>query len=131
MAQLLRLVGIVACTLVFLGFAGFAADQLRYGSETQQAKIAHDLNEPDLSPNTERKREREHNSARELIDDSNDILLAPFAGVTDSTNAWVTRGVPTALALLAYGLLLLLIANWLPRPRSHSGGDWRTAGHSS
>jgi hypothetical protein len=127
MAHLVRSIGIVACALVFFGFVGFAADEMRYGSETQQAKLANELNEPDLGPNTERKREREHSGARELIDDSNDILLAPFAGVTHSTNPWASRGIPTVLALLAYGLLLVLIANSLPKPKAQSGGDWRTA----
>jgi hypothetical protein len=113
--------------LVGLGFACFAADELRYGSETQQAKLADSLNHPDASAALEREREKERSSVREVIDDSNDVLLAPFANVADSDNVWADRGVPTLLALLAYGLLLLLIANSLPKPKAHSGGDWRTA----
>ena len=33
----------------------------------------------------------------------NDVLLAPFAGLIDSDNAWVNHGVPSLLALLVYG----------------------------
>lgn len=130
MAKLVHWLAIAACVVVAFGFVGFAADEMRYGSETQQAKLANDLNDPDRGATTERKAEREHSQVRELVDDANDILLAPFNGVVDSNNLWVTRGVPTILALLTYGLLVLLIANSLPKPKAHSGGDWRTADSS-
>ena len=130
MAKLIHWLAIVACVLVGLGFACFAADEMRYGSETQQAKLANSLNDPTRGAATERKREQEHTTLREAIDDSNDVLLAPFSNIVDSNDVWVSRGVPTILALLAYGLLVLLIANSLPKPKAHSGGDWRTAGSS-
>jgi hypothetical protein len=129
MARLVHYLVIGACVLVVLGFAGFAADELRYGSETQQAKVSDDLKDPTRGAQTERKREREHSGVRESIDDANDVLLAPFSGVVDSSNIWVKRGVPTLLALLTYGLLLALIGNSLPKPKPHSG-DWRTADSS-
>jgi hypothetical protein len=126
-AKLIHWLAIAACVIVVLGFAGFAADEMRYGSETQQAKLSKELNSPSSGEATERKREREHSRVRETIDDANDVLLAPFTGVVDSNNVWANRGVPTLLALLIYGLLVVLIANSLPRPKAHSGGDWRTA----
>jgi hypothetical protein len=119
---------IVACALVALGFIAFAADEMRYGSETQQAKVADDLNDPTRGADTESKRAREHSTIREAIDDANDVLLAPFTPIVDSSQSiWVKRGVPALLALLAYGLLVALIANSLPKPKAHGGGDWRTA----
>src|SRR4051794_5865817 len=127
MAKLIHWLAIGACVLVAVGFIGFATDEMRYGSETQQAKLADDFNDPTRGPDTERKREREHSQARELVDDANDVLLAPFSGIVDSHSLWVNRGVPTLLALLTYGLLVLLIANSLPKPKPHSGGDWRAA----
>jgi hypothetical protein len=33
--------------------------------------------------------------------------------------------VPAVLALLAYGLGLMLLANYLPKPRTRASGDWR------
>ena len=53
-------------------------------------------------------------------------MLSPFDDLVDSDDAWVTRLVPTFLALLAYGLGLTLLANFLPRASGPSG-DWRTA----
>ncbi len=130
MAKLVHWVAIAACVIVAAGFAGFAIDEMRFASNTQQARLADDVNDPSRGPATERKREREHSRVRELVDDANDILLAPFSGVVDSDSLWVKRGVPTLLALLTYGLLVLLIANSLPKPKAQSGGDWRTAGSS-
>ena len=129
MAKLVRYVAIAACVLVMLGFAGFVSDELSYGSQTQQAKLAEDLNAPTLSAAGERKRARAHGEVREVIDDANDVLLTPFAGIVHSSDIWVKRGVPTLLALLVYGLLVALIANSLPKPRPH-GGDWREAHHT-
>ena len=94
MAKLIHRLAIAACVLVALGFVGFATDEMRCGSETQQAKLAEDLNDPTRSPSTERKREREHSQVREVIDDANDVLLAPFDGLVDSDSLWVSRGVP-------------------------------------
>ncbi len=127
MAKLLHWIAIAACVLVGIGFVCFAADEMRYGSETQQAKLADSLNDPTRGAPTERKREQERSSVREAIDDANDVLLAPFSTFIDSKDVWVSRGVPTLLALLTYGLLVALIANSLPKPKPQSGGDWRTA----
>jgi hypothetical protein len=126
MARLVHTLAIMASVIVGLGFVAFAADEMGRGSETQRAKLARELNAPAPNAVEERVREREHGPVREAIDDANDVLLAPFSDIVDSSNAWVERGVPTILALIAYGLVLLLIANSLPKPKSHSG-DWRTA----
>ena len=130
MVKLLHYAIIAACVLVVLGFAGFVTDEMRYGSQTQQSKLAEELNDPTAGPATKAKRAREHTKVRETIDDANDVLLSPFTSLVESSHSiWVKRGVPTLLALLAYGLLLALIANSLPKPKPH-GGDWRTAGSS-
>jgi hypothetical protein len=127
MAKLLHYAVIAACVLVVLGFACFAADEISAGSQTQQSKLADELNDPTAGAATKAKRARVHSRAREALDKANDVLLAPFTPVVESSNnIWVKRGVPTILALLAYGLLGALIANSLPKRKPHAG-DWRTA----
>jgi hypothetical protein len=126
MARALHSLAVLGCVIVGIGFVCFAADELRHGSETQQAKLATELNTPAPSSLTEQKREREHGPVREAIDDANDVLLAPFIGIAHSNDRWVERGVPTLLALVAYGLIMLLFANSLPKSKAHSG-DWRAA----
>ena len=104
----------------------FAVDELDRGSKEQQAKLAQDLGEPAPAAGTERQRERRHGAVREFVDDANDFLLTPFADVTHSDSAWVERGVATLLALLLYGVGLMMLANYMPKHRAR-GGDWRTA----
>jgi len=134
MGTFVRTLAVVAAGLVIIGFAMFAFDELDRGSKTQQQKLAEGLGDngsatisaPSPSPEEEKAREAAHNSVREVIDDANDVLLAPFGSLFDSDNAWVHRGVPALLALLLYGGGLGMLANALPKHRAH-GGDWRTA----
>ena len=129
----IRLLAILASGIVLLGFAFFAVDEMNRGSQNQQNALASELRaeaeDPAViapNPREERLRERRNGDFRELIDDANDVLLAPFGHVVDSPNVWVDNGVPTLLGLLLYGLLLGLVANMLPKQREH-GRDWRTA----
>lgn len=129
----IRSIAILATGIVLLGFALFAVDEMDRGSQNQQNALASELESPSESPSVispdpreERMREQRNGDFREAIDDANDVLLAPFADLVDSENAWVANGVPTILGLLVYGLLLGLVANMLPNRRAH-GGDWRTA----
>jgi hypothetical protein len=132
-AGLLRLVAILSCATVALGFTMFAVDELNAGSKTQQQAIDQQVsgNEkvvvpPAPSPEEETIREQEHGKVREAIDDANDVLLTPFSQlVSTSKSNWVTHGVPALLALLIYGLGLGFLANLLPQTKTHSGGDWR------
>ncbi|MET0836182.1 MAG: hypothetical protein ABWY97_05345 [Thermoleophilaceae bacterium] len=129
----IRTIAILATGIVLLGFALFAVDEMDRGSQNQQNALASELESASESPTVispdpreERMREQHNGDFREAIDDANDVLLAPFADLVDSENAWVANGVPTILGLLVYGLLLGLVANMLPKRRAH-GGDWRTA----
>jgi hypothetical protein len=131
MGALIRWSAIAASVIVVLGFAVFAVDEMDRGSKTQQNALDEELSgrttgDPAPSPAEERLREREHGPVREALDDANDVLLAPFAAVIDSGNAWVNHGVPSLLALLVYGVGLGTLANMLPKQREH-GGDWRAA----
>jgi len=119
MAALLRIVAVVASLLILVALLAFASDEAERGSAAQVESI-------DPSAAAERKREGRSGPVREVIDDANDVLLAPFDGVTESRNAWVRHLIPAALGLLLYGLGLMLLANYLPKPRRPER-DWRTA----
>jgi len=128
MAALLRIVAIVSCAIVAIGFIAFASDEATQGSAKQGRRIQQAMDDPAPSASAEQTRQKRHGKVRETIDDANDVLLKPFAGVVGSNDVWVRRIVPTVLALLAYGLGPTLLANALPRRRSRStGGDWRAA----
>ncbi len=137
MGSLIRWIAILASVIVALGFLAFAVDEMDRGSQGAAERAgpgaegpgpedAATIGAPDPSPQEERARERAHGPVREAIDDVNDVLLAPFAGLIDSDNAWVNHGVPSLLALLVYGLGLGMLANMWPKGREQ-GGDWRTA----
>jgi hypothetical protein len=133
MGSLIRLIGIVGSALVLLAFAFFATDEMGRGSQNQQNALASELSSTDdpppvaPSPEEEAQRERVNGTFREAVEDANDVLVGPFAGLVGSANnTWVTHGVPALLGLLLYGLCLGLLANMLPKHREH-GADWRTA----
>jgi hypothetical protein len=133
MGSLIRLVAIVASGLVLFGFAYFATDEMSRGSQHQQAELANELAGIDdpipvaPAPEAEAEREALNGPVREAVEDANDLLLGPFTGlVSDSSDRWVTHGVPALLGLLLYGVGLGTLANMLPKSREH-GADWRTA----
>jgi hypothetical protein len=133
MGSFVRLVAILTSAVVVLGFAYFATDEIGRESQNQQNKLdkevtgAHADPTPIApTPDQETERERVNGSFREVIDDANDVLLGPFTGIIDSSDRWVTHGVPAMMALLLYGLGLGTLANMLPKERE-TGGDWRTA----
>lgn len=133
MGSLIRLVAIFASGLILLGFAYFATDEMSRGSQNQQNALKSELASADdpapvaPSPNEEAARERLNGGFREAVEDANDVLIGPFAGLVESSSdRWVTHGVPAVLGLLLYGLGLGTLANMLPKGREH-GADWRTA----
>jgi hypothetical protein len=133
MGSFIRLVAVVCSALVLLGFAFFATDEMDRGSQNQQNALASELastdDPPPVAPSSEEeaKRERMNGTFREGVEDINDVLLGPFAGLVESAdNTWVTHGVPALLGLLLYGFCLGMLARMLPKHREH-GADWRTA----
>jgi hypothetical protein len=133
MGSVIRLAAIVMSGFVLVGFAFFAVDELDRGSKTQQRALANELDGSSSkvipvapTPADEAAREAAHGDIREIIDDVNDVLLGPFTNLVDSGDAWVARGLPAILGILLYGVGLGLLANMLPKHRSH-GADWRGA----
>ncbi|MCW3012758.1 MAG: hypothetical protein JWO90_3162 [Solirubrobacterales bacterium] len=111
--RLLRTLAVLTSLVVVLGWVLFASDQAGSASEQTTTEIAgrQAARTVDPSPEQERVREELHGDPRELVDDANDVLLSPFAGLTDEAgNRWVRRTVPALLALLVYGFGLGVLA---------------------
>jgi hypothetical protein len=121
MTSLLRLIAVAASVVIVLSFGAFVADETRKGSENQVAKV-----DRQVAPGAEveRLREKRHGAVREHIDDANDFLLKPFANVIDSHSLWAQRVVTGLLGLLAYGLGLSLLANYIRPRRPRPGGSF-------
>jgi hypothetical protein len=114
----LRILAIVLSLTVAAGFTLFAISDFKRASDASRDRIAGDAR-PDPTPTAERQRERANSQGRELIDDANDILLAPFSGlVAGDHSRWAQRGIPALLGLLVYGFLLGYMARFA---RGHGG----------
>ncbi|MGI9094524.1 MAG: hypothetical protein ACR2F4_02990, partial [Thermoleophilaceae bacterium] len=123
MGSLIRICAVTAAVLVALSFVFFAVDQLTEGSENQVRALRSDdgrapsqaeIDKPAPEPAVERIRETQHSSAREYVDDANDVLLSPFTGLVDTGHVWSQRVIGGVLALLLYGLGGTLLANAMP-----------------
>ena len=113
--RLLRTAAIVLSLLVIAGWGLFAAGEARSASEQTSTQIEgrRAARTVDPSPDVERDRERAHSDAREVVDDVNDVLLAPFAALAaEAGSRWVRRSVPAAVALLLYGFGLAVLARF-------------------
>ena len=114
----LRYLAIVLSLVVAAGFVLFALDDIDRASADSRSRIA-GYTAANPSAAGERERERRHGPVREAIDDANDVLLAPFAGVSrDADSRWARRGVPALLGLLTYGVLLGFLARFT---KAHGG----------
>jgi hypothetical protein len=112
---LLRAAAIAASGIVILSFGLFAVDETRSASARTVAEIAGQraARVADPSSRQERARERAHGTVRELIDDANDILIAPFASLASRTgDKWAQRGLPALAAIAVYGFGLSFLARF-------------------
>ncbi|HEV2060881.1 MAG TPA: hypothetical protein VGR11_16140 [Solirubrobacteraceae bacterium] len=119
----LRYLAIALSLIIAIGFTLFALEDIDRASQNSAQRVSgYAATNP--SPAGERTRERRHGQPREIIDDVNDVLLAPFAGVTaNDSSGWARRGVPALLGLLVYGLGLGYLARFMTargaaRPRT-------------
>jgi hypothetical protein len=104
----LRWASTVLTIVVLLGFVLFAFDQADAASKRQQLAVA----SANPTNSQERVRERQNGRVKEAIYDIDDVLLKPFSGITDSTDPWIRRGVPTGIAVLVYGFGLGFLASF-------------------
>jgi hypothetical protein len=110
----LRAIAVVTSATIALSFALFAAEQARHPEWAQLSATI------DPGPAQAQARAAAHTWAREAIDDADDVLLAPFAGVSANAGSpWARRGFPALLGLLAYGVGLAFLARLLD-VRSHT-----------
>ena len=106
--RFLRLTSLVCCGLVVMSFAMFARDQMAGASEHQQSElVAGSSTTPAPAAITHR-----HSQPRRFIDGAANTLTSPFSAVVKSCNPWVDEGLPTVLALLAYGIGLGYLARF-------------------
>jgi hypothetical protein len=115
LAGLLRAVSVVASAVVLLSFGLFAIDETRTASQRSTAEIAGLRASRSADPNAgeERARERAHSSVRELIDDANDVLIAPFTwAAPEGSGKWAQRGIPAVVALVVYAFVLPFVARY-------------------
>ena len=111
----LRIAAVVCSVLVVAGWGLFAIDEARTASKETAEEVAGQraTSHPDPSPRQEQARERAHGDVREAIDDANDVLLSPFAGITSSSGStWTRRSIPALIALLVYGFGLGYLARF-------------------
>jgi hypothetical protein len=109
--RLLRYAAVACSAILLLGFGAFAYDQAKSGSD-RHVEALEGIYRPDPPPETERQREARHSDVREAVDDANDVLLKPFAGIVHADDVWVDRIVPTVLALLVFGFGLGFLARY-------------------
>ncbi len=116
----LRCLAIGLSLIIAIGFTLFALEDIDRASKASEHRVsAYAAANPSAAG--ERERERRHGGLREVIDDVNDTLLAPFAAITENnTSRWARRGFPALLGLLVYGFGLGYLARFtMARGGSH------------
>jgi hypothetical protein len=106
-SRVLRLTAFACCALVVVSFAMFARDQMAGASQHQQTALVAGAH-PTAASSTPVK----HAEPRRSIDAAAKVLTKPFEAIVQSTNLWVTHGLPAVLALLVYGLGLGYLARF-------------------
>ncbi len=111
-ATVIRWASILASSAIILSFLFFAVDQTSNASQNSVRSIAGESNVkaesitklPNPPASVERVREKENDGFHEFVDDVDDVLLAPFTGISNSDNIWVRRAIPAIIGLLLYGV---------------------------
>lgn len=99
--------------IILSGFVLWAVNDLDSAKATAIERVEAGGSGPQLQVNAERAREARNGSAREFIDDANDVLLSPFDSLVDSSgDRWVRHGVPALLGLLLYGFGIGFVARY-------------------
>ena len=112
----LRYLAILTSAVVVLSFGLFAIDETREASATTRVEIADSGNptqDADAQAAADAVAHRKHSEIRRAIDDVNEQITSPFAGlVSEDQNRWVRRIIPSMLALLVFGVGLGFLARY-------------------
>lgn len=113
--RLLKTIGLVACAIALLSWGAFAVDELRDASNrsTEQVQGREAARDPAPDEAQEMDRERANSTAREILDDANDVVVLPFADIVTGSGNWLRRTVALFLALLLYGVIFGYITRFL------------------
>ncbi len=103
--RLLVWAALVCSALLLASFAMFVHDQAAAGSQHQSSELVG-------ATTTAVPQTVHHSGVRRFIDDAASDLISPFRSVVQSSNRWITHGVPTLLGLLVYGLGLGFLARY-------------------
>ena len=120
MNRLLGTASWICCALVALSFGLFALDQLAGASHSQVSQLVAGTpggataQSPsgDVTGSTPPATQHGPGQPRRFIDGAARALTSPFTGIVSSDSVWISRGVPTLIALAAYGLGLGYLARY-------------------
>jgi hypothetical protein len=126
LARLIRIASIVAVLFIVAGLIGLLTDEVRDTSTVQATRIQDpgtgqvvtqtiDIEAPKPDASIETVREDEHTKGREAIDDVGDVLMGPFTWLIPSSDGAVRKLLYSGLALILYGLLLQMLADFMRR----------------
>jgi hypothetical protein len=126
LARLIRVASLVAVAFIVAGLIGLLTDEVRDTSKVQATRIPDpgsgrqvtqtiDIEAPKPSAAIEQTREDEHTKGREAIDDVGDVLMGPFTWIIKGSDGAVRKLLYSALALILYGFLLQVLADFMRR----------------
>ena len=83
------------CGLVLCSFVLFARDQLAGASANQQNSL--------VAGSAKAPPKQHRGQPRRFIDGAAHDLTSPFESIVQSSDSWVTHGLPTLFAMIVYG----------------------------
>jgi hypothetical protein len=102
------MISVACCGLVLLSFGMFARDELAGASANQQNAIATNVaTKPAVAPPA-----THHGQPRRFIDGAAKALISPFTSIVQSSDQWVSHGIPAFFGLLVYGFGLGFLARY-------------------
>jgi len=114
--RILVLTSWVCCVLVAISFMLFALNEVSGASAHQVTSInvapAFNANGTPVAATTAPPATKPVAQPKRFIDGAAKLLTSPFSSIVESDNQWVTHGLPTLFALLAYGLGLGYISRF-------------------
>jgi hypothetical protein len=102
----LVLVALAASLLLLASFGMFARDQLAGASKNQQNQLVAGAQQTRPTPS------RPVAQPRRFIDGAAQKLTSPFASLVQSDSPWATKGLPTVIALVVYGVGIGFLARF-------------------